>query len=83
MCEQNNPNRIRAKRLLTHYFSELFNVTGLKWDSDNRAELNDLVDCLIDAACDQMKANIPEEEQAGKSYAEYFHGIKPHDEVTQ
>jgi hypothetical protein len=33
---------------------------------------------LIVAIEDEIKAAVPEEVQAGKSYAEYFHGVKPH-----
>jgi hypothetical protein len=38
-----------------------------------------MVDDIIQAAVDQMKADVPEEEQAGKGYAEYWHGRKPTD----
>ena len=77
--QQNNPARIRAKRLMNHYFSELFQKAGLHWFNDNTNEVNDLVDYIIDAAVAQIKDEMQpsEEEQAGKGYAEYFHGVKP------
>jgi hypothetical protein len=56
MNPQNNPARIRAKRVLRHYFSLTFDKVGLVWRMDNDAEINTLVDDIIDAAVDQMRA---------------------------
>ena len=75
MNQQNNPARIRTKRLLNHYFSVAFKAAGARWDNDNVAEVECMVDDLIQAAVDQMKADVPEEEQAGKGYADW-HGRK-------
>lgn len=41
--------REKAKSLLTHYIEILFQAAGLRWDEDNRAEIEDIVDCIIDA----------------------------------
>ena len=44
-------NKQRAKRLLIHYFE----TTGLRPDSDCRAEIADIVDCTVDAAVAQSE----------------------------
>lgn len=36
-----------AVRLLTHYFSVVYIKAGLKWDSDNDAELRELIELLF------------------------------------
>jgi hypothetical protein len=41
---------LRAKRLLVHYFRTVFEAAGLRWDSDNQAEIETAVEYLIDAA---------------------------------
>ena len=43
-------SRDRAVRLLDHYITLLMEKAGLKVDSDTHAELQDLVDAIIDAA---------------------------------
>jgi hypothetical protein len=45
----------RAKDLLTHYFRLLFNASGLKWDSDNQVEIDQVVDEIIQAVKDSKK----------------------------
>ena len=48
-------NRERAKTLLKHYFDLLARKVGLSVDSDVFAELDDLVDSLIDAAKEEVR----------------------------
>lgn len=74
--QQNNPHRIRAKRLLRHYFKVIAATTDTVLNQDCYAEIDDIIDDIIDAAAAQVQANRPEEEQAGQSYTEYFHGTK-------
>lgn len=47
-------NKQRAKRLLIHYFE----TTGLRPDSDCRAEIEDIVDCIVDAAVAQSEGLV-------------------------
>ena len=47
----------RAKRLLKYYFSRLSKPSDLGWNLDNNAEMDDLVDYLIDAAVEKWKGN--------------------------
>lgn len=42
----------QAKRLLVHYFK----LAGACTDSDNVAEIESIVDCLVDAAKTEIKA---------------------------
>ena len=42
-------NEERAKKLLVHYFNVVARHAGFKWDSDNVAEIEDIVDCIIGA----------------------------------
>ena len=42
--------REEAKRLLNSYLEMLAKGQGLHWDSDNRAEVGEIVDLIIDAA---------------------------------
>lgn len=41
--------RNRAKRLLTHYLKLLFKSAGLRWDSDTEAEIEEVIDDVIEA----------------------------------
>jgi hypothetical protein len=52
-------NEERAKRLFRHYFSTVWQAAGLRWDSDNVAEVDDIVDCLIAAAVAEMQGAEP------------------------
>jgi len=40
----------RAKELLRHYIRMAATSTIRQWDSDNSAEVDDIVDCIIAAA---------------------------------
>lgn len=53
-----NDKRQVARRLAQHYFRLIAEKAGVKWDSDNVAEIGDLVDCLIDAAKDEIRAEL-------------------------
>ena len=44
-----------ATSLLVHYFRTVFDAQGLKWTEDNRAEIAQLVECIISAAQKQPK----------------------------
>lgn len=48
-------NREKAKSLLQHYFRHVWESAGLGWDGDNSSEIDELADCLIDAAKDEIK----------------------------
>lgn len=43
-------NQRRAAHLLAHYLRQVYRAAGMQWDSDNEAEVADLVECIIDAA---------------------------------
>lgn len=49
-----NPWAIRAFRLLRHYLANLWAQAGVQWSSDNDAELQDLVQSLINAAKEDL-----------------------------
>ena len=40
---------IQAKRLLHHYLQIGFQNSGYRWNSDNTAEVNEIIDSIIDA----------------------------------
>lgn len=40
----------RATSLLQHYLRMAVTASGQRWDSDNNAEVEDIVDSIIDAA---------------------------------
>jgi hypothetical protein len=48
-----------AKKLLKHYFRLAVKAAGGKWDYDNDAEIDTLVDYLIDAAVRDALSCIP------------------------
>jgi hypothetical protein len=50
--------RERAKQNLVHYFRTAFNGAGLQFDSDNVAEVRDIVDALVDAAGAHLAAGL-------------------------
>jgi hypothetical protein len=47
--------RQTAKRYLIHYFKLCAKESGFNWDSDNEAEIGDIVDLIIDSAKDEIK----------------------------
>lgn len=53
------PNhRFTAKTLLKHYFRILFNQTNLIWRWDNGEEIDEIVDKIIDAAKEEIMAEV-------------------------
>ena len=48
-------NRSEAKRLLKHYFRLIATNAGVPWDSDNDAEVEGIVECIIDAAREKLE----------------------------
>lgn len=52
--------RERAKQGLVHYFRTAFNAgdPGLRFDSDNVAEIRDIVDAIVDAAGVHLAAGL-------------------------
>jgi len=66
-----------AKRLLVNHFTNVWPTRGGP-DSDCRAELEDIVDLIVEAAVlvAAEKLAPSEESQAGKGYGEYWHGYK-------
>jgi len=77
MNQQNNPSRIRAKRSMREMFKQIAAANEVILTQRALEHVDQMVDDIIQAAVDQMKADVPEEEQAGKGYAEYWHGVKP------
>lgn len=53
--------RQRAKRLLKHYLKNLVEAHGHHWNSDNDAEVDEIVDCIIDGAVEAVKESQPSE----------------------
>lgn len=43
-------NKEKAARLLAHYMRLVFVAAELKWDSDNESEMEEIVECIINAA---------------------------------
>jgi hypothetical protein len=56
MDPQNNPARIRAKSVLKHYLKKAYQAGGLRWDRNNDAEVESLVDDLVDATKAELDA---------------------------
>lgn len=50
--------REKAIRLLENYFSQALQRAGLRWDNDNRSEMEELADCLIGAAVQEVRAEL-------------------------
>lgn len=50
-----NEKREQAKVILRGYFRQIAYIVGGGWSSDNDAEIDELVDCLIDAAKEEIK----------------------------
>jgi hypothetical protein len=52
----------RARGTLVHYVSTLFEAAGLKWEGDNRREVEGVVDDLITAAAPEAVAVPPSDQ---------------------
>lgn len=48
-----------AVKLATYYFRLIAREAGINWDSDNNAEIEALVDFIIDAAVKETLKSIP------------------------
>lgn len=48
-------NREMAEILMGHYFELIATNAGVNWDHDNKAEIKELVNCLIEAAKDELR----------------------------
>jgi hypothetical protein len=48
-------SRKRAKTLLRHYIGYAFELGGKRLDADSDTELEELVDCIVDAAKEEIK----------------------------
>lgn len=47
---EHDPSVIRAKRLLRHYFQMIAERAGVRLDSDCLFEIDDIVNCIMNAA---------------------------------
>jgi hypothetical protein len=56
-------SRPDAKDMLTHYIAEAWKRAGLKWDSDNIAEVESIVDSIAEAVKDEMHDEAAQEER--------------------
>ena len=45
-----NNKEDEAASLLAHYLKTVWLAAGLKWDSDNEAEVRDIVSMIVEAA---------------------------------
>jgi hypothetical protein len=59
-----NPDLDRAKRLLVHYVEYGFKKAGLPFDSDNKAELEDIVDSIACGVLREVRNELKEQRQA-------------------
>ena len=50
--------KARAAHLLSHYFAIMAKASGVRWDSDNDAEIAEAVDAIIDAALEDVTESI-------------------------
>ena len=50
--------REQAKRLLVGYFRTVFTKAGLQFDKDNVAEIEDIVDSILDAAKEPVHHHV-------------------------
>lgn len=48
----------RAKDLLNHYMKLVWESSGLRWVSDNQAELDDLIDTIVKASREDSRQEI-------------------------
>lgn len=51
----NNRHADNARRLLRHYLRMVAETAGIRWDSDNEAEVGDIVDELLLAMWDEIE----------------------------
>lgn len=58
--------RDQAKKSLVFYFRTLYQKCGINWDSDNVAEIEDIVDDIIAATVEETLNEIEEKKQRMK-----------------
>lgn len=64
----------KAKRLLVHYFQAVWEKAGLRWDSDNVAEVEAIVDELLEAAAEAgADESDARQKQREEDHAEFEH----------
>lgn len=51
-------NEEKAKELLVHYLTLVAGAAGFRWDGDNVAEIEDIVEHIIGAAVEKMAPEI-------------------------
>ena len=61
MNQQNNPARIRAKRILRNLFKQAFAATDTILSSDAYGDIDQVIDDTITAAVDQVGCMLPHE----------------------
>lgn len=50
--------KTQAVTLLRHYLDFGMTAAGNRWDSDNTSEVEELVDCIVNAAAAEMKEEL-------------------------
>ena len=53
--------RLEAKRMMEHYMRTVWESAGLKWDYDNSAEMQIIIDYIVDAAKEEVKKEMKNE----------------------
>ncbi len=48
----------RAARILAGYLRSMYEEQGMRWDGENEGEIEDVVQCIIDAAVAEMKREL-------------------------
>jgi hypothetical protein len=61
-------NQERAARLLKHYFRLIAQKSGIKWDSDNDSEIEQIVEAILDAASEKTDEAISDHNSAQISH---------------
>ncbi len=51
----------RATHLLQFYMQQAYEAAGLQWGSDNDAEIEDLVECIVNAAQERIEEQDEDE----------------------
>ena len=47
-------NRETAKKLLVHYFRQVYEKAGLEWNYELTSEVEGIVDAIVDAAVNEV-----------------------------
>lgn len=65
-----------AKRLLSHYLRQASQASGVRWDSDNDAEVGEIVDAIIAAAREGSEVEESELLQERRRTLERLDGLR-------